>query len=137
MSIRTENGWHIDENNNRWDADFYTAEQAEAFSQTLKDCRDCSYCRGCSDCRYCRGCSYCSDCRENPQRIFGWKMGSRGDTPAVYWKEPGKEQCVVGCFRGTLDELEAKVKETHANNPEHLENYLKFIKKVRRYQQED
>jgi hypothetical protein len=62
-------------------------------------------------------------------------MGSRGDTPAVYWLEPGKEQCVVGCFRGTLDQLEAKVKETHANNPEHLKNYLKFIKNVRAYQE--
>ena len=62
-------------------------------------------------------------------------MGSRGDIPAVYWIEPGKEQCVVGCFRGTLDQLEAEVKETHANNPEHLKNYLKFIKNVRAYQE--
>jgi hypothetical protein len=62
-------------------------------------------------------------------------MGSRDDIPAVYWLEPGKEQCIVGCFRGTLDELEAKVKETHKNNPEHLNNYLKFIKNVRAYQE--
>lgn len=63
-------------------------------------------------------------------------MGSRGDTPTVYWIKPGKEQCVVGCFRGTLDELEARVQETHKDNPEHLKNYLKFIELVRNYQKE-
>lgn len=61
-------------------------------------------------------------------------MGSRSDFPAVYWNKVGKEQCVVGCFRGTLLELEEKVKETHKNNPEHYENYMNFIKGVREYQ---
>jgi hypothetical protein len=62
-------------------------------------------------------------------------MGSRGDIPVVYWLEPGKEQCIVGCFRGTLDQLETKVKETHQNNKKHLEDYLKFIQNVRAYQE--
>lgn len=62
-------------------------------------------------------------------------MGSRNDTPTVYWLEQGKEQCVVGCFQGTLDQLEEKVKTTHKDNPEHLHNYLKFIKNVRMYQE--
>jgi hypothetical protein len=63
-------------------------------------------------------------------------MGCRGVIPAVYWLEVGKEQCVVGCFRGgTLTQFEEKVKETHKDNPEHLNNYLKFIRKVRAYQE--
>jgi hypothetical protein len=62
-------------------------------------------------------------------------MGSRNDTPTVYWLEAGKEQCVVGCFRGNLNDLEKKVKETHADNAEHLQSYLKFIKMVKSYQE--
>lgn len=146
MSIRTINGWHVDENNNRWDAEIATREQAEIFSRYLVNCHDCTNCVSCRDCSYCNDCAYCVSCHhclscrschdywENPQRIVGWIMGSRDDIPAVYWLKPGKEQCIVGCFRGTLDELEAKVKETHADNPEHLKNYLKFIKNVRAYQ---
>ena len=208
-AIRTEDGWHIDQNNNLWDTKRYTVEQAEKFSKTLincsfcvdccdcidcgncRDCRNCNGCRSCRDCRdchsccgcykcrkccgcrdcgdcrdcnncyscmdcgdcsgcqYCRYCCYCDDCDDcsycrscssfghNPQRIFGGKMGHRDDIPAVYWIEPGREQCVVGCFRGTLDQLEERVKETHADNPEHLKNYLEFIKKVRAYQAAD
>jgi hypothetical protein len=61
-------------------------------------------------------------------------MGSSEDIPTVYGLEPGKEQCVVEGFRGTLNELEAEVNETYANYPEHLNNYLKFIAGVRAYQ---
>ena len=115
-----------------------------------KGCRDCKNCIGCRDCRDCNGCGYCSFCinckgcsecnschdfQENPQRITGKKMGRRNDFSVVYWNEVGKEQCVVGCFCGTLSELEEKVKETHKNNPKHYEDYMKFIKCVRKYQE--
>ncbi len=62
-------------------------------------------------------------------------MGSRAGAPKVYWVKAGEEQCVVGCFRGTLDELEAKVNETHKDNPKHLHDYPTFIKAVRAYQE--
>jgi len=61
-------------------------------------------------------------------------MGSRQDNPAVYWTTIGEEQCVVGCFRGTLSELEAAAKETHRDRPEYLKEYLTFIEAVRTYQ---
>jgi hypothetical protein len=61
-------------------------------------------------------------------------MGSRNDNPTVYWVTPGKEQCVVGCFRGTLNELEVAVKIRHECNQEHLNAYLTFIEAVRCYQ---
>lgn len=98
------------------------------------NCDNCSSCRDCRDCRECRDCNYCRDFQENPQRITGKRMGSRYDFPVIYWNEVGNEQCVVGCFRGTLSELEKKVKETHKNNPEHFDDYMKFIKCVRKYQ---
>lgn len=61
-------------------------------------------------------------------------MGSRNDTPQVYWITSGEEQCIVGCFKGTLSELEKAVRETHRDNPKHLRNYLRFIGLVRDYQ---
>lgn len=112
---------------------------------SCNDCTDCGYCADCDDCNYCHSCtncSYCDDCRScgnfdrNPQRIVGWQMGRREDTPIVYWLEVGKEQCVVGCFRGNLNELEEKVKETHKDNSKHLNDYLQWIEKVRKYQKE-
>lgn len=36
-----------------------------------------------------------------------------------------------GCFEGTLDEFEKKVKETHSNNPQYLKEYLGFIEYVK------
>lgn len=98
-------------------------------------CDRCGRCAGCNRCDRCSGCTYCNGYTVNPQRIYGRIMGSRNDTPAVYWVKAGEEQCVVGCFRGTLDELEARVKETHKDNPKHLHDYLRFIKGVRAYQE--
>ena len=69
--ITKQNNYWIDENNNKWNANIYTKEQAIKYSRSLvncNDCSDCSYCRGCSSCRGCRdcsgcrGCSYCSNC---------------------------------------------------------------------------
>ena len=61
-------------------------------------------------------------------------MGIRNDFPVVYWNEVGKEQCIAGCFRGTLSEVEKKVKKRYKKNTKHHEDYMKFIKCVREYQ---
>lgn len=97
-------------------------------------CKFCIYCMSCSDCSFCESCRFCCDFQDNPQRIIGKRMGSRNDFPVVYWNEAGKEQCVVGCFRGTLLEPEKKVKERHKYNAKHYEDYIKFIKGVHEYQ---
>lgn len=104
-----------------------------------ENCARCSTCRYCSSCEDCNYCSYCASCRglkSNPQRIVGCSMGSRFAQPFVYWTKEGKEQCVVGCFRGTLDELEVAARKTHKDNEEHRNAYLSFIKAVRNYQKE-
>ena len=59
--MKNINGYWIDGNNNRWNENIYTKEQAVLNSRTLVHC---SYCRDCSDCRDCSGCSYCRDCRD-------------------------------------------------------------------------
>ena len=40
-----KNSKWIDDNNNSWDADIYTKEQAKSYSATLIDCSDCRDCR--------------------------------------------------------------------------------------------
>jgi hypothetical protein len=39
---------------------------------------------------------------------------------------------VCGCFKGTLQEFEQKVKETHKNN-DYAKNYFKWIDAVKNY----
>ena len=66
-AMKTENGYHIDKNGNKWTESIYTLEQAIKFSDTLIDCKNCVNCRSCSYCSYCsycRSCSYCSDCSD-------------------------------------------------------------------------
>ena len=131
---------------NKWDASIYPQEQAEKYSKTLINCQncincsDCSYCRSCSYCSYCsycrscsscRSCSDCSDFKTNPQRITSAILGSRNSQTTFYWNEE-KEQIVCGCFKGTLEEFETKVKETHGDN-DFAKGYFKWIELVRMY----
>ena len=44
----------------------------------------------------------------------------------TYCFEDDKIWC--GCFTGTLQEFETKVKEIHENNPQYLKEYSGFIK---------
>lgn len=144
MLTEVNNYW-VDENNNQWSTDKWNREDAEEASAGLRNCqncRDCWNCRDCQDCQDCRGCQNCQNCwdcqdcqncrdyKDDPARIIGPQMGSRLDHPVVYWQGENV-QCVVGCFRGNLDDLEEKVRETHYNNEKHLNDYLKFIKVVR------
>lgn len=105
-----------------------------SYCNTCNGCEYCSNCYYCGDCVYCTDCSLCNDCdsfSKDPERIIGPKMGSRNDNPVVYWTKAGEEQCIVGCFRGTLNELEEAVEETHKDNPVYLTQYRKFIRCVR------
>jgi hypothetical protein len=60
MSIKIENGWAIDHNNNR--VDLATTDTATAFAM-LKACRGCTNCVNCINCSWCHGCSKCFKCR--------------------------------------------------------------------------
>lgn len=106
---------------------------------SCRDCIDCIYCRSCScclDCSDCRSCSDCLDCRScsyfknNPQKYTTKRIGSRNSQTNFYWNTKDDIQVVCGCFRGNLEEFEAKVKKTHGEN-EHAINYLKEIEKVK------
>lgn len=74
--IVTKNGWHIDQNGNRWDADKFTAEQAESYSFHMNNCgncincHDCLNCYNCVKCSYCRGCYSCIDCMHCKECLF-------------------------------------------------------------------
>ena len=54
------------------------------------------------------------------------KIGSRNDTITFMRSKEFKIIVSVGCFRGTIDELEEKVKKTHGDN-EHAQAYCLAI----------
>ena len=59
-------------------------------------------------------------------RYLHSRIGSRNDMPCVYWTDTSV-QCIIGCFRGDLDELGVKVEETHKDNKQHYDDYMEFI----------
>lgn len=119
-----KNYW-IDENQNRWSKLFYTKEQAEKNSKTLTHCTGCTDCTDCTDCTGCTGCTNCTNFGKNPQRYVTPFIGSRNAQTTLYWGD-GKQQILCGCFRGDIDNFEAKVLATHSES-EHLQPYLKQI----------
>jgi hypothetical protein len=58
-------------------------------------------------------------------------LGSRNSQTTYYWNAE-KEQVVCGCFKGTLQEFEDKVKLTHGDN-DYAKAYLQWIEKVKIY----
>jgi hypothetical protein len=119
---------------NKWTASIYTKQQAEKLAATLincDNCIDCSYCSSCSDCSSCSYCSSCSDFKTNPERITSPILGSRSSQTTFYWNAE-REQVICGCFKGTMQEFEDKVKQTHGDN-EHGRAYLQWIEKVKTY----
>jgi len=59
------------------------------------------------------------------------ELGRRKSQTTYYWNEE-IGQIVCGCFRGTLEEFEKKVKKTHGNN-DFAKGYFKFINALRNY----
>jgi hypothetical protein len=130
--METINGYYVDENNNRWNIDYYSIEEAKAASHSLTRCSDCSDCSYCSDCSRCLRCSRCSDCsgfKTNPNRYVGPTMGSRKSQTTTYWIG-NNIQVVCGCFRGNLDEFEKRVKTIHTGTA-YESQYMLYIKTLR------
>jgi len=71
--MEKEHGYWIDENNNSWDANQYTEEQATKYSKSLVSCYDCINCKNCKKCGLCldcKDCRYCTGCEYLKQRSF-------------------------------------------------------------------
>jgi len=56
------NNYWVDENNNSWDSEMHTEEEAEAYSNSLVYCTNCTNCIDCSDCSDCSDCVACTNC---------------------------------------------------------------------------
>ena len=72
MSIRIENGFYVDENNNKWSKSKYTLVEAQKLSNSLIECYeciDCEYCFSSSYCRECYECLECDDCERVSRKI--------------------------------------------------------------------
>ena len=63
-------------------------------------------------------------------------IGSRDDFLTCYLDKDKKIYAVTGCFSGTLEEFEKKVKETHGSN-KHAKQYLKAAEMARVMLSED
>lgn len=146
------NGYWVDDNNNRWNCDFYDEDEAKKYSDNLTNCHDCWNCEGCRDCEDCWGCRDCEDCEgcwncrdcedcrgcrdcedcwncEDCRGCVTPRIGSRNANTTFYWL--GEQTRVIcGCFRGTIEEFEEQVKEVHGDN-EHGKAYMAEIAKVR------
>jgi hypothetical protein len=116
--VKNINGWWVDENNNKWNANYTTEEQAEKLRKSLINCRNCS------DCSNCHGFKY------NPERYVSYKLGSRNDNTTFYFYE-NNITVICGCFKGDLSEFKAKVQESRTEN-KHGIAYKKLIEKVER-----
>ena len=66
---------------------------------------------------------------------MSYKTGSR-DTNTTFYYYKGAITVICGCFKGTLEEFEKKVNETHGEN-EHGIAYKKLIEKVKTIFKED
>ena len=62
MELKLENGYYVDNNNNKWNAKAYNENEALQHSKGLVNCFDCVDCINCKDCRACINCFECVDC---------------------------------------------------------------------------
>ena len=109
-----------------------------SYCSNCSGCSGCSSCKGCSNCLDCSSCSRCSRCsrckgcsgfESNPKRYTGDKIGSRSAQTTTYWTD-NQNQVVCGCYTGTIDEFESRVKEVHGDT-EHGQQYKNYIGIVR------
>ena len=95
-------------------------------------CNYCNYCRSCDNCRHCYNCNNCNNWNKTPQSIVSNYIGSRESQTTIYFSED-KIEVVCGCFKGTLEEFEAKVNNEYSEESKHGEEYRNFIKKAKVY----
>lgn len=66
--MEKRHSYWVDENNNKWDSERYSEQDAINASATLYKCEDCfnctscNYCISCTECTNCESCSYCASC---------------------------------------------------------------------------
>lgn len=82
----------------------------------------------CDNAQVCGNAWVCGDAQVKSCRDIFWitGLGSRYGTTTIYRNKDEGITVVCGCFLGTLEEFEAKVKETHGDNLYGRE-YLKLI----------
>ena len=56
-------------------------------------------------------------------------IGSRKDMTTYCFEN---NEILCGCYKGTLEDFEAKVKEVHKDNKQYLAEYLGFIEYVKK-----
>lgn len=60
--MKKENGYWIDDNNNRWNCNNFSEDEAMINSFNCNNCYDCHNCHNCDSCYECHNCHNCHDC---------------------------------------------------------------------------
>ena len=99
-------------------------------------CNNCNNCSNCNNCKYCRNRTKCNNWNKTPQSIVSNYIGSRDSQTTIYFSED-KIEVVCGCFKGTLEEFEAKVNSEYSEESKHGIEYRDFIKKAKVYMESE
>lgn len=62
QGFRIEDDYLYDKDNNLWDLQDTTLEEAIEYSKTLENCKNCEECKNCKNCEGCMNCEGCEDC---------------------------------------------------------------------------
>ena len=103
------------------------------YTQICRFGESCSFGKSCSFGEWCSFGKWCSfeNIQENIDRFVKIdRIGSRNSC-TYFFKTLSNIYVRCGCFFGTIDEFEQKVKETHENNEQYLKEYLEAIKYVK------
>ena len=110
-----------------------------SFGEWCRFGESCSFGKSCSFGEWCsfgESCSFGKSCRfENIQEDIDRfvkidRIGSRNGC-TYFFKTLSNIYVRCGCFFGTIDEFEQKVKEKHENKEQYLKEYLEAIKYVK------
>ena len=64
QGFRIEDDYLYDKDNNLWDLQNITLEEAIEYSKTLENCKNCEECKNCKNCKGCMSCEGCIDCAD-------------------------------------------------------------------------
>ena len=104
-----------------------------SFGESCSFGERCSFGESCSfgeRCSFGKACSF-ENIQEDIDRFVKIdRIGSRNGC-TYFFKTLSNIYVRCGCFFGTIDEFEQKVKETHEHNEQYLKEYLEAIKYVK------
>jgi hypothetical protein len=124
------NNYWTDENNNRWNRDQYTKDQAEQLSKKMINCKYCTDCYSCYSCDSCDSCNSCKNYKSNPERYCKRLSGTVDKLAQIYWIDENV-QIVFGCWKGSSIDGFVKKAKKQLKGTSKLQPFIDFAEKAR------